>query len=310
MSSKSIFTNLVRAGDGTYTAAYGSFILQSALQPIFRQYQDGILDIVAFEGLARPNRDGMPFSPAQFFPLVAPEDMPMIDSLLRTLHILNVGMLNRTNVRVCVNFETGLYRTLQDMRHEVERIRLATHEAGMTPDQIICEVSERGHDEAHQMRPFINLLRDTGFLIAIDDYGGDNSDIDWIKTLKPEYLRFEARWVRDFMGDSAGFALLKVLVRQFKDDGMQPIFGSLEELWQVDICRELGVPLLQGYALASPELAPTTFNMRFPQMLSRGRPYSAIAPDEDAPDDHNHGVSHPREYRTPRQQRVFGRKGL
>lgn len=265
MKSNSIFSNLVRAENGTFCTSYGRFFVQSALQPIFRRGGTGELAIDSFEGLVRASRDGEPCPPAQFFAAVAKEDMGLIDSMLRTIHILNTGRLGRPGVRLFVNFTPGLYRSEQDIRQETDRIRIATREAGMSPSQIVCEISEKASASQGLPLHLVDQLRDSGFRIAVDDYGAGDSDIERVKELRPDYVKFEANWVRDFMTSSAGAALLRVIVERFTETGIETVFEGLEDLWQVDLCQELGVPLMQGYALARPELAPTTFNERFPE---------------------------------------------
>ena len=66
MAPKSIFSSLVREVDGTWSTAYQTFNLKSALQPIFRRTTSGALDIDSFEGLVRPHRNGEPVTPGEF----------------------------------------------------------------------------------------------------------------------------------------------------------------------------------------------------------------------------------------------------
>jgi len=271
MTPRSIFANLVRNDNGAFSAVYGPFSLQSALQPIFRNKLETGLQIEALEGLVRVSRDGEAIAPGDFFRLVAPADIADIDSLLRTLHILNTGRLNRTHARIFVKFHPGLFRTPQEMRQEVERIKLTGHEAGMGPDRIVCEISEKSGASDDIVVAFTEHMRAIGFRIAIDDYGAGDADLARLKRIKPDYVKFDASWIRDFLDNSAGHALLRVLIGQMVDDGIEPIFEGLEEVWQLDLCEEVGVPLMQGYALAHPELAPTTFNEVFPESLSTAR---------------------------------------
>ncbi len=272
MTQRSIFANLVRNENGAFSTVYGPFALQSALQPIFRNKPDTGLQIEALEGLVRVSRDGEAIAPGDFFRLVAPADIADTDSLLRTLHILNTGRLNRTHARVFVKFHPGLFRTPQEMRQEVERIKLTGHEAGMGPDRIVCEISEKSGASDDIVVAFTEHMRAMGFGIAIDDYGAGDADLARLKRIKPDYVKFDASWIRDFLDNSAGLALLRVLIGQMLDDGIEPIFEGLEEIWQLDLCEEVGVPLMQGYALARPELAPTTFNNAFPESFSTARP--------------------------------------
>lgn len=309
MAPKSIFSSLVREVDGTWSTAYGTFNLKSALQPIFRRTMNGALDIDSFEGLVRPHRNGEPVTPGEFFSLVAPEDIENIDSILRTIHILNTGRLNRSRARVFVNFHPGLFQTPAKMRQEVERMRLTAHEAGMTADRIVCEISEKKVSDTQMVADFAYHMHDIGFRVALDDYGAGDSDIDRVKLIKPDYVKFEAGWVRDFMQNSAGAALLRVIVSQFRDDGIEPVFEGLETGRQVDICEDLGVLLMQGYVLAKPELAPTSFDARFPEL---GTGYFSPSPRSDRS---TATPAFPREDRpaephTLRQTRTFGKRGL
>lgn len=265
MTPRSIFANLVRDESGAYSTAYGPFMLQSALQPIFSAAPDGSLQIEALEGLVRASRDGEPVSPGEFFPLVDPSEMGDIDSIIRTIHILNTGRLNRNRARIFVKFRPGIVRTPNEMRHEVDRIRLAGHEAGLGPSRIVCEISEKSGADDGLIVAFIEHMRAIGFLIAIDDYGAGDADLLRLKRIKPDYVKFEPNWVRDFFENPAGTALLRVILGQMRDEGIEPIIQSLEEMWQVELCEQLGATLLQGYALARPELAPTTFDRIFPE---------------------------------------------
>lgn len=304
MAPKSIFSSLVREVDGTWSTAYHMFNLKSALQPIFRRTTNGALDIDSFEGLVRPHRNGEPVTPGEFFSLVAPGDIENIDSILRTVHILNTGRLNRARARIFVNFHPGLFQTPAKMRQEVERMRLAAHEAGLTADRIVCEISEKKASDTQMVADFAYHMHDIGFRVALDDYGAGDSDIERVKLIKPDYVKFEAGWVRDFMQNSAGAALLRVIVRQFREDGIEPVFEGLEASWQVDLCEDLGVVLMQGYILARPELAPTTFDTRFPELGSTD--FSPSRPEKSgAPLGFFREEPHP-----ARQTRTFGKRGL
>jgi EAL domain-containing protein (putative c-di-GMP-specific phosphodiesterase class I) len=272
MTDNSIFTILKKQPDGSWTADYGAFTLQSALQPIFSQDDEGILDLRAFEGLIRPNRNGDPVRPAEFFPQVTKQDTAMIDSLCRTLHIFNTGALRRQSAKLFVNFHPGLFVTLSDIRREVELIRLAAQESGMTPERIVCEITQKENDSHDMLSRFVQELRLHGFLIAIDEYGAEERDTIRLKLLQPDFVKFEATWVKEFMENSAGAALLRVMVNQFLDQGVTPIFEGMEDFRQIDFARDLGVPLFQGYALARPELAPTTFNDEFPELGAYSQP--------------------------------------
>jgi EAL domain-containing protein (putative c-di-GMP-specific phosphodiesterase class I) len=265
MTTNSIYAQLVKTGDA-WSAAYGPFVLRSALQPIFKRVADGVFDIHAFQGLVRAERNGEAYPPSQFFSLVAPEDLPAVDSLLRSIHILNAGLMQRERTLVLVSFQPQLFTDGVELRHELDRIRLAAHEARLAPERIVCDVSA-GSSNGKVLARTIEQLRRAGLRISMSNYEASEHDIQDVLALRPDFVRFDGDWVREYLHNSAGFALLRVIVRQLQDEGIEPIFERLEETWQVDLCLDLGVTLLQGYALARPQIAPTAFNDEFPEML-------------------------------------------
>lgn len=261
----SIFSNLRRDENEAWVADYGPYTLHSALQPIFSQDDHGALTLQAFEGLIRPTRNGEFVRPGEFFSSIEEEDRAKVDSLCRTLHIFNTGALGRKTAKLFVNFYPSLFVTDASIRREVEIMKLATLEAGLTPDRIACEITQKQNDSADMLSHFVEELRRHGFRIAIDEYGAEERDIIRLNLLKPDFVKFEADWVKEFLENSAGSALLRVMVAQFREKGILAIFEGLEDLRQVDMCHTLDVPLLQGYALSRPELAPTHFNADFPE---------------------------------------------
>lgn len=289
MTERSIFANLVRQADGAVSATYGPFLLQSALQPIFSEREDGVLRIEAFEGLIRASRDGIPCPPADFFDLVPEEERAVVDSLCRSLHILNTGALGRRDATLIANFHPGLFMTQQAIRQEVERLRLAAHEANLPPERIACEIRAHPQHEPEVPARFAARLHAAGFKVAIDDYSGDDRDLERLQRLHPDFVTFNGSWLRSFAGHSAGLALIRVVLGQFARAGIRAIMSGVEEPEQIELCRAVGMPLMQGYLLARPELAPTTFNLRFPDR------------EEDVP-----ALAETRVARAPRH---FGKRG-
>ncbi|UDF28660.1 UNVERIFIED_ORG: EAL domain-containing protein [Roseateles sp. XES5] len=298
MSERSIFSNLVRQPDGAFSAVYGPYLLQSALQPIFSEQPDGRLQIAAFKGLIRASAGGMPCSPGEFFQRVAEDERAAVDGLCRSLHILNAGALGRRDCALIVNIQSGLFATPQAMRQEVERLRLSAHEAGMPLDAIVCEIRQHPLDDPDRLARFAERLHESGFAIAIDDYTGEDRDLERVSRLQPQFVTFDTAWLRGFAENSAGLALLRVVVSQFAAKSIRAIVAGIEEPDMLALCREMGGPLLQGYLLARPELAPTSFNQTFPEHADT--PAQAVAETSAA------GT----ESRVVRPLRQFGRRGV
>ena len=273
---------------GFYTTSYGPFVLRSAFQPIFSQNDQGHLAIEAFEALIRAQQDGKPVSPGHFFSMVEKADAVAVDTLCRELHILNMGKLGRRKAKLFINFNPGLFDDITNIDAEVDRMVLITLRAGLRPGRIVCEITEQGSGDEKVLDRLVNGLRSRLFKIAVDDFGADDSDSKRVSELKPDVLKFDAAWVRRFTETSAGMGLLKLMVEQFIERGITVLFEGLEEDHQVEFCQKIGVQLMQGYALARPEIVPRTFDDRFPepelsQVGDQVRPYYEPAPRAPAP---------------------------
>ena len=265
MSERSIFANLIRDADGSISTTYGPFTLQSALQPILRETGDGGLQLAAMEGLIRASRSGTPCLPSEFFSAVEPRDRARIDSLCRNLHILNAGALRRKTAILVVKLDPALLREEHAIRLEIDRMRIVAREAAIAPERIACEIRRSADETAALSGDLARQLHEHGFKVAIDGYNGDDSDLERLKRLEPDLVKFDSAWLSGFVSNSAGLALLRVLIGQFHRDGILPIVSGIEEPWQIELCRDLGSPLMEGYLIARPELAPTGFNLHFPE---------------------------------------------
>ena len=263
---------------GFYTTSYGPFVLRSAFQPIFSQNEQGHLTIEAFEALIRAQQDGKPVSPPRFFSMVEKAEALAVDTLCRELHILNMGKLGRRKARLFINFNPGLFDEIDSIDTEVDRMVDVTIKAGLRPGRIVCEITEQGSGNEKVLNRLVDRLRSRLFRIAVDDYGADDSDSKRVNDLKPDVLKFDAAWVRRFTETSAGMGLLKLMVAQFIERGITVLFEGLEEDHQIEFCQTIGVQLMQGYALARPEIVPRTFDDRFPEpeLTQVGDPVSPV----------------------------------
>ncbi|TPJ66231.1 EAL domain-containing protein [Mesorhizobium sp. B2-7-1] len=296
--SRSIgLAHIVRHDDGTSTGVWGIYTLQSAFQPIFA-FKEGKLSVAAFEGLIRPFRDGEPQSPGAFFGTCPAADRLHIEALTRTLHLLNAGACLPEEASIFVNFDPSVFTDRSIVDKALRDMRLVLHEVGIDPRRIVCEVTEQKSASQETLYGFVEALRANGFRIAVDDYGADDSDINRIKELKPDIVKFDAHWITHLMESGAGFALLTAMVQSFENQGIRTVFEGIEEGWQLELAERSGASMVQGYVLARPELAPTSF-----------RVFSKIAPQAATEASKPQAAASPAApIRQPRPARVFGRK--
>ncbi|MEO3385207.1 EAL domain-containing protein [Mesorhizobium sp. CAU 1741] len=263
--------------DGTFQALWGPFVLRSAFQPIFR-FVEGRLEIRAFEGLIRPFRDGQDVSPPVFFRSIPAGDRLHVETLTRNLHLLNAGRFLDPATMLFVNFDPSVFLDREMTMIALREMRKTLHRSGIDARRVVCEVTEQKSASEAALAAFVGALRDHGFQIAVDDYGAEDSDMERVAALKPDIVKFDAQWISRLMDTRPGVALLSVMVGDFAGRGITVVFEGLEEPWQLELAEQVGAHMVQGYVLARPELAPTSFSA----FLARGGDGSMLvspAPD-------------------------------
>lgn len=257
--SRSIaLAHIARQADGSYVGSWGSYVLRSAFQPIFA-FTGGRLDLVAFEGLIRPFRRGEAVAPPAFLGIVEQQDRLHVETLCRTLHILNGATFLDPAKRLFLNFDPSVYDDAAVVEAALRDMRLCMHEGGIEPARLVCEVTEQKSSSAANLCVLVQALRAERYGIAVDDYGVDESDMERVSALKPDIVKFDALWTARMMETGSGAALLAVMVEQFAHRGIATVFEGVEEEWQVERAERIGVTMVQGYALARPRLMPDRF---------------------------------------------------
>ena len=258
---------IIRQDDGTSTGIWGLYALKSAFQPIFA-FDAGKLSVVAFEGLIRPFRDGEAWTPAAFFNSVPAAERLHVETLTRTLHLLNAASCLPPEASIFVNFDPSIFVERSVADAALRDMRSVMQEAGIDPRRVVCEVTEQKAGSEEALFVFVAALRGSGFRVAVDDYGAEDSDMNRIRELHPDIVKFDARWITRLMESGPGYALLGTMVSTFAAQGIHTVFEGIEESWQLELAEKAGASMVQGYALARPELAPTGFSAFQPDAQS------------------------------------------
>jgi EAL domain-containing protein (putative c-di-GMP-specific phosphodiesterase class I) len=248
-----------RHDDGTYAAIWGPFLLKSGFQPIFRM-GTGPTRIGAFEALCRPFRDGVASSPAQFFPLVPKNESYRVELQTRAVHVLNAPTVLTDQELLFLNFDPSMFIDGSGIETALAILEETLKIADVDRKRIVCEVTEHKTTQSNLMI-LVSKIRSRGFRVAVDDFGAADSDMERVRSLSPDIVKFDAQWITGHMASgAAGADLLKDMVESFKDRGITTLFEGMEHGWQLDLAVECGVEFVQGYVLARPQTVPSNFH--------------------------------------------------
>jgi predicted signal transduction protein with EAL and GGDEF domain len=225
-----------------------------AQRELMVQYQP-IVDIatgetISVEALVRWNHPGRGrIPPAEFIPLA--EDTGLIVPLGRyVLEEACASVVARSDsLQVQVNLSAielenpDLLQTITDV---LER-------TGIPPGRLVLEVTEtllvkdaeRGADTLQQ-------LRDLGVQLALDDFGTGYSSLSYLRNLPLDTLKIAREFVEGLAFSDHDAAFVRLIVGLAKTVGLKVVAEGIETRAQLDMLREIGCDLGQGYYFAAP----------------------------------------------------------
>jgi EAL domain-containing protein (putative c-di-GMP-specific phosphodiesterase class I)/GGDEF domain-containing protein len=140
-----------------------------------------------------------------------------------------------------------------DQRFAREIIRGIESVPGLTPDRVVLEITEQASEQAiGGLERQVELLKDYGFQIAIDDVGAGRSGLNRIVTLRPQWLKLNRVLVDMVDQDRARQNMIRFFLHFARLSGVKLIAEGIErpeELWTL---VDLGVQYGQGFYLGRP----------------------------------------------------------
>lgn len=124
---------------------------------------------------------------------------------------------------------------------------------GITPDQIIFEITER--NAIKDMNGFLATIahyKDQNYKIAIDDAGAGYSGLNLISDIKPHFIKIDMNLVHNINADSMKYALVKSMIELSNISHIYLIAEGIETYEELKTLIGLGVQYGQGYYLQRP----------------------------------------------------------
>ena len=252
-----------READGSSSGSFGPFLLKTALQPIFGRNRGGHVRLRGIEGLLRLFLNDQPFSTGEFFQRLGSGQRQAVDTLCRRLHLINASLESSDDVLLFLNFDPSLYSDNRQIAAQIQKLVSDVAGSRFTPARIVCEMTEQHMIGSNRITYLTDGLRDAGFRIAIDDYGAAASDANRVEMVRPDIVKLDAAWAVRLMESPSGFAVLKKTVERFHRSGASIVMEGLEQGFQVELAWGAGADLVQGFALARPQMAPTNLTELF-----------------------------------------------
>lgn len=124
----------------------------------------------------------------------------------------------------------------------------------INPRHITFEITETAAIEnIEKTQKFIHMLRDSGYLFSLDDFGTGLSSYQYLKNLPVDYLKIDGMFVKDIPEDEFSEAMVKSINDFAHTIGLQTIAEFVSSEAILEKLNELGVDFAQGFYVHKPE---------------------------------------------------------
>ena len=139
-----------------------------------------------------------------------------------------------------------------------EEIRELVREFGLPPEKLRLEITETVMmtDEEKHLK-VINELRETGFLVEMDDFGSGYSSLNMLKDMPLDVLKIDMKFLSRSDEEKKTRRILKGIVNLSEDLGYTSLIEGVETEEQYKLMADMGCMLFQGYYIAQPMDAGT-----------------------------------------------------
>ncbi len=121
---------------------------------------------------------------------------------------------------------------------------------------IVLEITENEAVSNYNLfRKAIDHYRSKGFRIAIDDFGAGYGGLKMLSVLEPDFVKIDRHFFKDSPKSSINFNLIDAIATACHRIGIEVIAEGIETEKDLQICRDIGIDLVQGYLLARPAAA-------------------------------------------------------
>lgn len=212
------------------------------------------LHITGYEALIRwhDSETGL-VSPDQFIPLLEDTGLivPVGDWIMRRacLDIKQMSAMNKHFKSVSINLSAR-----QFVDHSiVDRIRLIMEETGVSPDQLVIEITETiMMTETERSLKILSELSALGVMLSLDDFGTGYSSLAYLKQFPINVIKIDKSFIRDLHANQSDSAICEAIIAIGHQLNLKVVAEGVETEEQYIYIRDKGCHSIQGYYFGKP----------------------------------------------------------
>lgn len=210
--------------------------------------------VVSVEALARWTNDRLgSVSPVKFIALA--EEIGLIHQIglfvFRSAceDIMRLSRNSRNAMKVSVNISP---RQLLE-ENFAEQLLQITSNVGIDVERINLEITENVLiNDIDKVAPVLNMLRNLGFGISLDDFGTGFSSLSYLNSLPISEIKIDRCFIDNLLVNEQSNTLIRAIIAIGESSGLQVVAEGVETKEQYKELTNYGCSLAQGYYISRP----------------------------------------------------------
>ncbi len=240
----------VTSGQQRYALRHRELTLTSVFQPIFSLSH---LRAVGYEGLLRAHDlFDRPVPPLDVFGDAARQgELHYVDRLAQALHLENFKPLRAEREWLFLNIHAG---ALSDSYHAAA-FRAHLDRLELPPRRIVLELQAVRPEEFDKLAEEARHFREQGFLIALDDFGAGDSNLERIWQLDPDIVKVDRMMLAQAARRTQAAAILPGFVSMLHEAGKLVLVEGIETEHEAQLAFSCDTDFVQGFYFGRPSPA-------------------------------------------------------
>lgn len=216
-------------------------------QPVF-----GLIDgsCRGFEGLVRP-AEGSGFRHAGALFIAAEAVSRTVELDIASIRHIAAGAKDLApDHYLAVNLSP---RSLEAEAFNPHELLAILARAGIEPTRLVVELTEReAVEDVSRLNTNLDTLRRTGVRIAADDVGAGNAGLRLLSMVEFDVIKIDMSLVQGGTVLAPSRSVLHAIIEMAQQSGATTVAEGIETPAQLEVLRDLGIQVGQGYLLGMP----------------------------------------------------------
>lgn len=237
--------------DGRWRARQGEWLLDSHFQPVFSFPHRRA---VGYEALLRvSDAAGNAVSPIRFFEQLRSFDQQWAaDRLCRLLHVHNFVHQAGDDGWLFLNIHPAVFVHGAQQMQALESSVRTMQALGLPMHRVVLEVTEDVMAQEADFERAVANVRQTGCLLALDDFGAGHSNFDRIWHIHPEIVKLDRSLLRRACQSPRIARVLAQMVSLLHECGSLVLLEGVETRDEALLALDVDVDMVQGFVFGRP----------------------------------------------------------